>query len=195
MSLEYTLLPRRKPRLKFFGLLSCMAMVGILVHSAAWAFGPRQMPMAPELPVLSQRDWINSKPLSLQEMRGRAVLVEFWTYGCKNCRRSIAWINNLQRQFAGDLTIISVHTPEFAHERSNANVRRKVEAFGITYPVMLDNDFQAWNAFGNQYWPAFYLVGKDGRLRGAWAGEVLEGSKRAFRIEAAIKAATQSKGR
>lgn len=152
------------------------------------------MPMAPELPNLEQESWINSAPLSLSSLRGTPVLVEFWTYGCQNCRRSIAWVNSLQRRFASKLKIIGVHTPEFAHERSRNKLQRKVEAFGVHYPVVMDNDFEAWNAFGNQYWPAFYLIGADGRIRGAWAGEVLEGSQRAAEIEASIKAATESKG-
>lgn len=147
--------------------------------TAAW-------PMAPELPANGPEYWINSPPLTLAQHRGRPVLIEFWTFDCRGCRRSVSWMNSLHRRHSSDMAIISVHTPESLHERGRAQVLRRVEAFDIRFPVMLDNDMRYWNTMGNRYWPAFYLVNPQGRIQGAWAGEVLEGSARAAEIEAAI---------
>ncbi len=145
------------------------------------------MPTAPDFPALGAESWINSPPLQLSLLRGQPVLIEFWTFGCQNCRRSIAWVNSVYRRFGRQMQVIGVHTPEFAYERGRDAVASKVEAFEISYPVMLDNDMSYWNALGNRYWPAFYLLDGSGRIQDIWAGEVLEGSARAQEIENAIR--------
>lgn len=159
----------------------------LLIFTLPAQAGRPAMPSAPEFPELGTDSWINSPPLQLQTLRGKPVLIEFWTFGCQNCRRSIAWVNAVHRRLGESMQIIGVHTPEFAYERGLEAVKRKVEAFEIQYPVMLDNNMHYWNALGNRYWPAFYLLDSRGHIRSVWAGEVLEGSPRALEIEEAIR--------
>jgi cytochrome c biogenesis protein CcdA/thiol-disulfide isomerase/thioredoxin len=128
---------------------------------------------APELRGISA--WVNTpggRPLSLKELRGQVVLVDFWTYSCINCLRTLphlkAWHEAYRR--AG-LVILGVHSPEFAFERVPDNVRSAVERLGLRYPVALDNDFATWRAYANRYWPAKYLIDRAGRLRYHHFGE------------------------
>ncbi len=116
--------------------------------------------------------WINSAPLTAAQLRGKVVLVDFWTYSCINCIRTLPYVTSWQEKY-GDkgFTVIGVHTPEFAFEKSEANVRQAVGRFHITYPVALDNAYGTWNAYGNQYWPAHYLFDAQLRLRHAHFGE------------------------
>jgi cytochrome c biogenesis protein CcdA/thiol-disulfide isomerase/thioredoxin len=125
---------------------------------------------APELTGLS--DWINSKPLTLRKLRGKVVLIDFWTYSCINCLRTLPHVKAWYRTYHGKgLVVLGVHTPEFAFEHVPGNVRGAVRRLGITYPVALDNDYGTWNAFQNQYWPAKYLIDRRGHLRYYHFGE------------------------
>ena len=125
---------------------------------------------APELSGLS--NWINSKPLTLQKLRGKVVLVDFWTYSCINCLRTLPHVKAWYRAYSKDgLVVLGVHTPEFAFEHVPSNVRGAVHRLGVTYPVALDNDYKTWNAFHNQYWPAKYLIDRRGHLRFVHFGE------------------------
>jgi cytochrome c biogenesis protein CcdA/thiol-disulfide isomerase/thioredoxin len=128
-------------------------------------FGP-----APEFAGISQ--WINSGPLTLQQLRGKVVLIDFWTYSCINCLRTLphvrAWYSAYRRQ---GLVVVGVHTPEFAFEHVAGNVRGAVRRLGVEYPVALDNDYATWNAWQNQYWPAKYLIDRRGHLRYYHFGE------------------------
>jgi thiol-disulfide isomerase/thioredoxin len=143
---------------------------------------------APEFPHHAADDWINSPPLALKDLSGKVVVVEFWTFACSNCARSVPWINSVYDKYEGrGLQIIGVHTPELAHERIVANVRRKVEQYGIRFPVMIDGDYAYWNAWENQYWPAFYLVDKRGQVRVSYFGETHANDAQAKRIEADIE--------
>lgn len=125
---------------------------------------------APELEGIQQ--WINSDPLTLEQLRGKVTLIDFWTYSCINCVRTQpylnAWYDNYRDQ---GLQIIGVHAPEFAFEKEPANVARAVREAGIRYPVALDNDFATWRAYGNQYWPAKYLIDQEGKVRYTHFGE------------------------
>lgn len=109
--------------------------------------------------------WINSNPLTLAELKGKVVLIDFWTYSCINCIRTLpyllAWDKNYGKQ---GLVIVGVHTPEFEFEKNPDNVRQAVARFGIHYPVALDNQYATWNNFQNSYWPAHYLIDKKGRV-------------------------------
>lgn len=144
------------------------------------------------LPTLTQTSpdaWINSRPLTREDLRGRVTLIDFWTYGCGNCVRSLPWLASLQRRYAGkDLQIIGIHTPEFAWEESRTAVAAAVNRHGIEYPVMLDNDMRFWRALGNRYWPAFYLVDKQGQVAGYYIGETHIGSRQAEDIESQLNA-------
>lgn len=115
------------------------------------------MKNAPEIVGVSE--WINSKPLTLQWLRGKVVLIDFWTYSCINCKRTQPYLNTWHTKYANDwLVIIGLHAPEFAFERLSKNVQKSVIEAKIQYPVGLDNDFKTWNAYDNKYWPAKYLI-------------------------------------
>jgi thiol-disulfide isomerase/thioredoxin len=120
-------------------------------------------PLAPEL--AGGQGWINSEPLTLADLRGKVVLVDFWTYGCINCRNTLpamrAWWEKYKDQ---GLVIVGVHTPEFPFEYSAVNVRKATQKLDITWPVVQDNDYRIWNAYRNRYWPHFYLIDKQGRI-------------------------------
>jgi thiol-disulfide isomerase/thioredoxin len=126
---------------------------------------------APEFAAAQPR-WLNSPPLTMAGLRGRVVLVDFWTYTCINCLRTLPYLKAWDERYrAQGLTIAGVHTPEFAFERKTANVRGAIARQGIRYPVVQDNEFGTWNAFGNQYWPAKYLIDARGRVRYVHFGE------------------------
>ena len=123
-------------------------------------------------PEISGQSWLNSKPLTLAELRGKVVLLEFWTFGCINCRNVEPYIKTWHRKYAGQgLVVIGVHAPEFSYERVLANVQRYIQERGIGYPVAIDNDFAIWNRYKNRYWPAMYLIDKRGMIRYLRIGE------------------------
>lgn len=125
---------------------------------------------APELTGID--GWINSEPLTLAQLKGKVVLIDFWTYSCINCQRTQPYLNAWYDTYASDgLVIIGVHAPEFAFEQVPANVQKAVVSDGIKYPVALDNGFRTWKAYANSYWPAKYLIDKDGRVRYTQFGE------------------------
>ena len=116
--------------------------------------------------------WLNSKPISNEELKGKVVLIDFWTYSCINCLRTLPYLKAWNEKYAKDgLVIIGVHSPEFAFERNYENVKKAVQDLGIKYPVVLDNDLSIWQSFNNQYWPAHYFIDKDGNIRAHHFGE------------------------
>ncbi len=116
--------------------------------------------------------WINSPPLTPASLRGKVVLVDFWTYSCINCLRTLPYIKAWNEKYKDSgLVIIGVHTPEFAFEKDEANVRKAVKDLGITYPVAMDNDYRIWRSFNNEYWPADYFIDATGRIRFHHFGE------------------------
>ncbi len=116
--------------------------------------------------------WINSEPFTFEEQRGKVVLVDFWTYTCVNCIRTLPYLKAWHERYADKgLVIVGVHTPEFDFEKDRDNVVEATEGFGLEYPVAQDNDFKTWRAFNNRYWPAKYLVDKDGLIRYTHFGE------------------------
>lgn len=118
---------------------------------------------APELVGISK--WLNSEPLTLESLRGKVVMVDFWTYSCINCVRTLPHINAWHEKYKDQgLVIIGVHTPEFAFEKDTRNVQKALDQFNITYPVAQDNDYATWGAYNNRYWPAKYLVDKEGNI-------------------------------
>ena len=123
-------------------------------------------------PELADGEWINSSPLVLKTLRGRVVLLEFWTFGCYNCRNTLPHVKGWYTKYAGSgLEIIGIHTPEFKREKNLKNVEREVERLGIAYPVVTDNDYITWNRFHQQYWPVLYLIDKRGVIRHVHIGE------------------------
>jgi thiol-disulfide isomerase/thioredoxin len=126
--------------------------------------------VAPEL--ILGGEWFNSKPLSIKELRGKVVLVDFWTYTCINCQRTFPYLKDWDKKYRDQgLVIIGVHSPEFEFEKDAGNVKEAISDFGLTYPVMQDNNFATWKAYQNKYWPAKYLIDKDGKIRYTHFGE------------------------
>ena len=116
--------------------------------------------------------WINSRPLTAKQLKGKVVLVDFWTYSCINCIRAVPYIRAWADKYKDSgLVVIGVHTPEFDFEGQLPNVQKAVQKFGITYPVALDSDHAIWNAFHNQYWPAHYFIDAKGKVRYEHFGE------------------------
>jgi thiol-disulfide isomerase/thioredoxin len=116
--------------------------------------------------------WFNSPPLTLDALRGKVVLVEFWTRECINCLDTLPQISALNDRYARDgLVIIGVHTPEYDEERDPVALQAALRQDRITWPVAVDNDYRIWNAYGNRYWPAIYLIDRHGRLVYQHVGE------------------------
>jgi len=119
--------------------------------------------------------WLNTpggKPLTISELRGKVVLVDFWTYSCINCQRTLPHVEAWYRDYAKDgFVVVGVHTPEFAFEHVVSNVRTEATAFGVRYPVAIDDDYDTWNAYDNEYWPADYLIDAQGIVRHVHFGE------------------------
>ncbi len=158
-SLEQGLLDRLHP-----GADRPMAMTG--GHQGA-------LPVEDEMPPLTGAvAWLNSPPLTTEGLRGKVVLVDFWTYSCINCLRSIPYVRAWAEKYKDQgLVVIGVHAPEFAFEQKIDNVKKAVADLGIGYPVAIDNDYAIWRAFGNQYWPAHYFIDAQGRIRHHHFGE------------------------
>jgi cytochrome c biogenesis protein CcdA/thiol-disulfide isomerase/thioredoxin len=136
---------------------------------------------SPELAGISA--WINSEPLTIASLRGKVVLVQFWTFGCINCIHVQPYVKAWYDRYASaGLVVIGVHTPELSFERDLANVRDAVATAEVRFPVAVDPDFTTWNAFRNNYWPAFYFIDKGGQIRHTHFGEGdYEGSERVIR--------------
>jgi thiol-disulfide isomerase/thioredoxin len=148
----------------------------------------KKLTPAPEFTHSKASEWINSKPLKLADLKGKVVLLDIWSYGCWNCYRSFPWTNDLEKRLEDeDFVVIGVHAPEFDSERDRNNVVAKAKQFKLHHPIMIDNDFSYWNALGNQYWPTFYLIDKQGKLRAKYLGETHKGDKQALKIEGGIQ--------
>jgi thiol-disulfide isomerase/thioredoxin len=127
---------------------------------------------APRAAELGKGTWLNSQALKLETLRGRVVLVDFWTFGCYNCRNTLPTLKRLDARYRDKgLTIVGVHAPESDYEKNMENVRREVQKLGIKYPVVTDNDYQTWRAFNIQAWPTVVILDKQGRIRFTHIGE------------------------
>jgi thiol-disulfide isomerase/thioredoxin len=119
--------------------------------------------VAPEFVNITQ--WLNSEPLTMQGLRGKVVLVDFWTYACGNCVNTLPYVKQWYDKYKDQgLVVVGVHTPEFPFEKSTANVQAALKRFDIRYPVAQDNAYGTWSAYRNQYWPATYLIDAEGRI-------------------------------
>lgn len=169
------------------GLLSKISLAGTSrIEQTLLDKFSAQKPMAkavglPEgpLPVLGQMPeldgaglWLNSKPLTREALKGKVVVVDFWTYSCINCLRTLPYVKAWDAKYRDQgLVVIGIHTPEFAFEKDEGNVRKALKDLGITYPVATDNDFKVWKAFNNQYWPQHYFIDAKGQIRHVHHGE------------------------
>ncbi|HZZ12857.1 MAG TPA: cytochrome c biogenesis protein DipZ [Paraburkholderia sp.] len=131
------------------------------------------LPVQGRLPSLDgATTWLNSTPLSSDALHGKVVVVNFWTYSCINCLRTLPYLKTWAQRYREDgLVVVGVHTPEFGFEHDAGNVKRALSDLNIQYPVAIDNAYRIWQAFGNQYWPAFYIVDAQGRIRHHHFGE------------------------
>ena len=121
---------------------------------------------------LSDGKWINSQPLKLSDLRGKVVLLEFWTFGCYNCRNTVPYLKNWYEKYGGkEFTIVGVHSPELEREKEFTSVARQTRDLGIKYPVVTDNELLTWSAYDQEYWPVLYLIDKKGIVRYVHVGE------------------------
>ncbi len=158
-----------------------------LLSTLALIAPPATPAPAPEFTHTDASSWINSGPRTLGDLRGEVVLVEFWTYGCSNCLATLPWLKAVHGRHADKgLVVVGVHSPEFPHERDADRVRAAVKKHGIGYAVMIDNDFSYWNALGNRYWPAFYLIDRTGSIAAREFGELHAGQARGDEFERKI---------
>jgi cytochrome c biogenesis protein CcdA/thiol-disulfide isomerase/thioredoxin len=175
-SLEQGLLDRLHPEQSSTAMSGNSAMMS--ANSAMMKAAPKAgetgaLPVEGMLPSLDGAvQWLNSPPLAARQLKGKVVLIDFWTYSCINCLRTIpytkAWAEKYKDQ---GLVVIGVHAPEFAFEKNIDNVKKAVSDLGITYPVAIDNNYAIWSAFNNQYWPAHYFIDAEGRIRYHHFGE------------------------
>ncbi len=127
---------------------------------------------SPTAPEFAAGTWINSEPLTIKSLSGRVVLVEFWTFGCYNCRNTLPYVKRWHERYSDKgLTIVGVHSPEFDSEKKIDNVRRQVASLGIRFPVVTDNDYETWRAYKVEAWPTIFVLDKSGRVRWTHVGE------------------------
>lgn len=123
-------------------------------------------------PDIANEIWLNSAPLRMADLKGKVVMVEFWTFGCYNCRNVEPYVKQWHQKYADKgFMVIGVHSPEFSYERDSAKVEQYIREHDIRFPVPIDNDFSTWNRYGNRYWPAMYLIDKQGVIRYVRIGE------------------------
>ncbi|WP_240954351.1 redoxin family protein [Solimonas marina] len=165
-----------------------MLLTALLGAAGSARAAPSDRPL-PAFTHTSRADWLNSAPLTVADLKGHVTLVDFWAFECWNCYHTTPWLNALNARYqTRGLTIVSVHTPELPIERQRDRLLAKVDEFHIENPVMIDNDGSYWRALGNQYWPAFYLIDRQGIVRDVFVGETHAGDRRARAIEARIDA-------
>ena len=139
-------------------------MIALLFAAASLSAQASPTPSpAPEFTGIN--NWLNSPPLSMQQLRGKVVLVDFWTYTCITCIRTLPYVKSWHEKYKDKgLVVVGVHTPEYPFERSTSNVQSAIKRLGIPYPVAQDNRYATWQAYSNQYWPAVYLIDKQGQV-------------------------------
>jgi hypothetical protein len=166
--------------------MRCIILVFLLSFLSCTTFGNEP---APPLPATTS-DWLDGKQLQSKDLKGKIVLLNVWTFGCWNSYRSLPWLVSLNSRFP-QLQMIGVHSPEFAYERDRNGLRKAMAKYRVTYPQVLDDDMKYWRRLNNRYWPAFYVVDGNGRIRGKFVGETHAGDSQAKRIEELIQRLTE----
>jgi thiol-disulfide isomerase/thioredoxin len=163
-------------RLRTLSFVAVFAAIAIFTAIAATRGTAMARPLnnapvvAPEFTGVDK--WLNSDPLTMQQLRGKVVLVDFWTYTCGNCINTLPYVKSWYQKYQSQgLVVVGVHTPEYAFEHNTDNVKAAIKHFDIRYPVAQDNEYATWNAYSNQYWPAVYLIDKKGRIVYSHYGE------------------------
>jgi thiol-disulfide isomerase/thioredoxin len=146
-------------------------VAGSLALFSPFEAGVRAAPGTPA-PDIAAKTWLNSEPKTITELKGKVVLVEFWTFGCYNCQNVEPYVKQWHQKYVDQgLIVVGVHSPEFGYERALSNVQKYVRDRGIHYAIAIDNDFAIWNRYQNRYWPAMYLIDKRGVIRYQRFGE------------------------
>jgi thiol-disulfide isomerase/thioredoxin len=149
-----------------------MGIVSIVLMAGWFSLRSADAMIDKPAPDIASAMWLNSAPLRIGDLRGKVVLVEFWTFGCYNCRNVEPYVKQWHETYVDQgLVVIGVHSPEFSHEREVENVKRYMKEHDIRFPVPIDNEFSIWNRYGNRYWPAMYLIDKRGIIRYVKIGE------------------------
>lgn len=179
---------QRRQLLGYFGLgiLGTGAAGALLRHEIALPSGTpdgaialNPTPATPSLPAQMQlpefqgiSQWLNSEPLTVADLKGSVVLIQFWTFACINCQRTLPYITRWHQQYAAQgLKVIGIHTPEFAFEREVGNIEAALADHQIEYPVPIDNEFTTWRAYSNRFWPHLFLADREGTVRYDHIGE------------------------
>ena len=169
---------------------SLMFAAARILTPLALAAGPAAVSNAPapEFPHSQTTRWLNSPPLTLAGLRGKVVLLDIWTTDCWNCYRSFPWLRRVTERFATrGLVVIGVHSPEFEQEKDRTGIAARLAQYQLTNPQLLDDEFTYWRRLDNHYWPAFYLIDKQGRIRQRLVGEQHSGDSSARNFEAEIE--------
>ena len=152
---------------KILGVLTILGMIASIFYFVSLS-SAKNIP-APEI---ISPTWINSEPLKMEELRGKVVMVEFWTFGCWNCRNIEPYVKKWHQKYSKEgLVVIAVHSPEFDHEKEIARVKEYVSENNITYAVPIDNEFKNWRKYRNRYWPTLYVIDKKGTIQYTRIGE------------------------
>ncbi len=147
-----------------------LAILGFL--GAVFYFVPLGFAKSVVAPEIVSSTWINSEPLNIKELRGKVVIVEFWTFGCWNCRNIEPYVKDWHKKYEKDgLVVIAVHSPEFDHEKEIDKVKSYVKENNISYAVPIDNEFRNWRKYRNRYWPTLYVIDKKGTIQYTRIGE------------------------
>ena len=166
-------------------MVTRFATISILVLVVAYPLVVRATGQAPPLPTQSER-WLDGKPRTWPDLKGKVVLLNVWTFGCWNSYRSLPWLVSIHKKFP-ELQIIGVHSPEFDYEKDRTKLRQAMKSYGVEYAQLLDDNHEYWNQLKNHYWPAFYIVDKEGKIRSFYAGETHAGDSQSQAIEKQIQ--------
>lgn len=147
-------------------------LAGMMIFSVLIGWPPVSAETGRKAPAITNDTWLNSAPLHEADLKGKVVMVEFWTFGCYNCRNVEPYVKQWYQKYADrGFVVIEVHSPEFSYEHDVEKVQRYLKDHDVRYPVSIDNDFSTWNRYGNRYWPAMYLIDKQGVIRYVRVGE------------------------
>jgi thiol-disulfide isomerase/thioredoxin len=150
--------------------IGSLALFGII--SALFYFAPLSFAKNVRAPEIISPTWINSEPLKLEDLRGNVVMIEFWTFGCWNCRNIEPYVKEWHKKYAKQgLVVIAVHSPEFSYEKEIERVKTYVQENNILYAVSIDNEFRNWRQYHNRYWPTLYVIDKKGTIQYTRIGE------------------------
>jgi thiol-disulfide isomerase/thioredoxin len=150
--------------------MASLVLFGMI--SVVFYFAPQSFAKSSLAPEITSSIWINSKPLKMEELRGKVVVVEFWTFGCWNCRNIEPYVKEWHKKYAKDgLVVIAVHSPEFSYEKNVDKVKTYVKENNIPYAVPIDNEFRNWRRYHSYYWPTLYVIDKKGTIQYTRIGE------------------------